>query len=251
MDKKTEEKISQLAFGELSEREAAEVRELAARQPEGSAVLDAYATMRDDLRRLRDVPPDQLSKERLQNAILAGGLKPKPVRNGISWLWVPSTALTILVGMFLLSKVPLSTPGSIEASSGGNNVSAMVLNDYDISMADQLRKATFTGGVVMGRDETGLNRPVFGEEDATVPAGTAGGSVESAAPDVTRQRFTAKRSYESSQAPNGAIRTLDASPQESVPAHGPLVIIQSGRDMSTGAQSAVEVSQTEDVIVSS
>ena len=249
MDKKTEERISQLAFGELSEREAAEVKELAAKQPEGSAVLDAYATMRDDLRRLRDIPPDQLSKERLQNAILAGGLKPKPVRSGISWLWVPSTALTIVFGMFLLSKVPSNPPGSIEAP-GRENVSAMILNDYDVSVADKLRKMTFTGGVGVARDESGLSTPIPASEESSPSKLDAAAASVLAAPaaPVTRSGKTYYRALKSSS-PKASNR--EALAEEAAPSNGALVIIQSGKDMSTGAQSAVEVSQTQDVIVSS
>lgn len=242
MDKRTEEKISQLAFGELSEKETAEVRAWAAQQPEVSATLEAYESMRQDLRRLRDVPPDQLSKERLQNAILAGGLKPKPVRTGISWLWVPGAAMSVILGFFLLSRLPSGTKPMIEAPSD-RNLSVVILNEDDVSMANKLRQSL---GNPVSLDESGLRipAPTASPQDDTAAVVAAEASVSRAAPLVRMRAYRPR---------TAAAPKMDSTPMvpTKAPSHGPLVIIQSGQDANTGAQSAVEVSQTEDVIVSS
>ena len=74
----TDDKLAKLAFGDLPEAEAERVRSRIARDPVKARRLAEFEAMRVELRRLNDVPPDQYSKERLREALLARALRPEP-----------------------------------------------------------------------------------------------------------------------------------------------------------------------------
>lgn len=104
MNGKFEERLARLAFGDLTPEEARKLEQDAVGNPEASRVLMEYQAMRDGLRGLgADVPADQMSKERLRDAILGQGLRPapaEPARNGLTWLWMPTVACAIAFGIF-------------------------------------------------------------------------------------------------------------------------------------------------------
>ncbi len=62
----------------------------------------AYATLREDLHALRDIPECQMSTERLREAILARGMKPKRV---IPW-WQPAFAMAACAAVAALALAP-------------------------------------------------------------------------------------------------------------------------------------------------
>ncbi len=107
MNKKLESRISQLVFGDLSEREGAALRAEIARDPEAVRALAQYEALRNELRGL-PIPPDQYSKDRLRTAILAGGLGTRKRSPG-GWLWAPvAVAGAVLAGLFLTETRPPS-----------------------------------------------------------------------------------------------------------------------------------------------
>jgi hypothetical protein len=101
MNGKFEEKLAQLAFGDLTPSEANRLELEADKDPEARRALMLYKDMREGLRSLADVPEDQFSKERLRDAILKQGLKPTPSRplSNRSWLWMPVAACAIGFGL--------------------------------------------------------------------------------------------------------------------------------------------------------
>jgi len=93
MNRKREEELMQLAFGDLR-REMGHVQGEISADPEAAKTYQAYCEMREGLKALRDVPEMQLSTERLRDAILKEGLQPKPA-SGWNWSWL---ATPIAVG---------------------------------------------------------------------------------------------------------------------------------------------------------
>ncbi len=104
MNGRFEERLARLAFGDITPEEARELEREATRNPEVARVLSEYRAMRDGLRGLSEtVPPDQMSKERLRDAILAQGLRPvaEPKNaNPFGWLWMPVAAGALAFAMF-------------------------------------------------------------------------------------------------------------------------------------------------------
>jgi hypothetical protein len=72
-----DDQLARLAFGDLSEEEARRLHDQARQNPAMSARLREYESLRMGLHQLREVPEDQLSKERLREALLSRALKPE------------------------------------------------------------------------------------------------------------------------------------------------------------------------------
>jgi hypothetical protein len=242
MDKKFEDKIARMAFGELSEAEATEVRAHAAANADAAQALASYEAIRSDLRRMKDVPPDQLSKERLQNAILTQGLRPKPVRRAFPFAWVTSAAATVLVGFVLLNnmspdQVVVNTPTANPAGS----IAAPVLNFEDQQQLErQISDFTAT-----------LEAPAAPIRDS---------SVADATPVRPRpvNRTTPRSGYRAPTDRSGpdnllALRSSAKANHSTEAESDSLVLINNDKDYNTGASTAVEVrsTETQDVVVSS
>lgn len=104
-----EDRLVRFAFGDVDERETAEIEGLIANDPEARRTVEQYQTMRFDLGSLREVPEDQMSHERLRDAILARGLRTDavPERSKFGWAWMPLAACVLA---FAYVMVPRSTP---------------------------------------------------------------------------------------------------------------------------------------------
>lgn len=269
MDKKFEDQVAKMAFGELSEAEASEVRAHAAANADAAQMLASYEALRSDLRRLKDVPPDQLSKERLQNAILTQGLKPKPVRRSYPWAWTASGVFVVaLAGLFLAkSQQPLqqqpqkqpmvmdfhrsATPSIVDKNGSVDLSMDAPLNGDDRELIEQSLiftpsapsrpKAVPTEDSVQSlpRNAVAITTPITRiEKNRSIR-------------DLPNRHFRPEVSETSSTSKDDVALQPVTTP--SVEKKGPdtLVLIQSDMDGNTGANNAVEVHQTEDVIVSS
>ncbi len=109
MERNYEDKLMELAFGELNPEEAARLDARVEAEPLVARDLAFTRLMREDLLSLADdVPPDQLSKERLRQAILANGLHPAPLRRslGLGWLWAPTAAFAAAFVFVFLRNQP-------------------------------------------------------------------------------------------------------------------------------------------------
>lgn len=119
MNRKREEELMQLAFGDLRREENGPLQAEISTDPEAAKTFSSYRDMCDGLKALRDVPEMQLSTERLRDAILNGGLQPKPVsRWNFNWLATP-----IAVGACAFVIVlAVRKPHTIPMPSGGSSV---------------------------------------------------------------------------------------------------------------------------------
>jgi len=120
MNGKFEEKLVRHAFGEVTPKEASALEEQAKVDPEATKLLSDFRQVRDDLRLLCDVPPDQLSKERLRDAILGQGLKPEPLREAPrwGWTWMPITAFAIVFGWLTFRQHPTEISRGLTGERG-------------------------------------------------------------------------------------------------------------------------------------
>lgn len=103
MNGKFEERLARLAFGDITPEESRRLEQEAQGNPDAARVLMEYRAMRDGLRGLgAEVPADQMSKERLRDAILGQGLRPapEPARTSLNWLWMPTVACALAFGIF-------------------------------------------------------------------------------------------------------------------------------------------------------
>jgi len=259
MDRKIEDKIAKLAFGELSEAEAANVRAQAAANTDSAKALDSYEALRNDLRRLKDVPPDQLSKERLQTAILKQGLSPKPVRRSAPWLWASPIALAaVLAAAFYVRPAQDTQPITEPAGVQQPDLTAM-LNQDDMVLANS--QVQFDGSESVSTDEAAPAPQVVKAPEAK-PSHAA--LVDHLVRPSSRRRHTSQvlsdgalaimipeqatpqaRDQQAETQPDASNAQAPKNPADTI------VLIQGQADGDTGAKKAVEVHQTQDVIVSS
>ena len=80
MNKREEDRLIELAFGELDSTEESILAHRVHSDEEFEAFVSEWEELRDDLKDLRDIPEMQFSKERLRDAILGQGLKPARLR---------------------------------------------------------------------------------------------------------------------------------------------------------------------------
>lgn len=109
-----EDRLVRFAFGDVNEQEHAEIEALIARDPEARRTVEQYGAMRTDFTRLREVPEDQMSRERLRDAILARGLRaePEPVKARWGWMWMPAAACALAFAYIVMPRP--SAPSSVE-----------------------------------------------------------------------------------------------------------------------------------------
>lgn len=104
------DKVQQLANGELEPRDEAAVRAEIARNPEAQALLSQYSQLRSDMHLLQDVPPDQLSKERLRARLLGEALKPERPAPLWQWMWMPTMAAALAFVIYFNRTKPNEMP---------------------------------------------------------------------------------------------------------------------------------------------
>lgn len=131
MNRKREEELMQLAFGDLRREESGRLQAELNGDPEAVKAFDVYCEMREGLKALRDVPEMQLSTERLREAILRDGLQPKrtPAWN---WSWL---ATPIAVGACAFVVVSAMRKPA-EILPGTSTANGLVVGDFTKSGLD-------------------------------------------------------------------------------------------------------------------
>ncbi len=278
MNRKFEDKLVQLAFGDMSAEEAARVEAEAKTDPIAAQTLASYRDMRSGFSLMSDVPEDQLSKERLRDAILAQGLKPKPVPRFALWsyAWMPVAACAFTFGILMVrqhgkTSEPMVVMGpSATAKAFGNtdvtklpNLVAMnpptaksvdeklrstgedLVDDWGIndSAAQPAVDRSYHGRGGSGTGRSG-GRHKRHEPEPQLMANIvlAGGVTVPLAVSDSAPPASAQNSMNNSQA---ALKKATAKPS----GDGPIILIDQQQDAETGAQRATEVGSASNVIV--
>jgi hypothetical protein len=106
MKRKNEELLIELAFGDLDAAEAERLRSELANDPTQQATLRSYEELRASIGGLRDVPEMQLSRERLRDAILAGGLRETRRHDRWAWLGAPVAIAAVAFAFTMVFRQP-------------------------------------------------------------------------------------------------------------------------------------------------
>jgi len=258
MNGKFEDKVTQLAFGEMSPEEGARFEREVQGDPDAQRALSLYKEMREGLRSLADVPEDQFSKERLRDAILKQGLKPvatQPVSNR-GWWWMPAAACALGFGMMFVVK-NIQRPGAGPQVVINAEASGLSLADRNpIKVAEVTKPNEFKWS------------PPAEQKIANVgTTDSATAARQRRDPDEVDSRLTAalpdagdEASYDPNvgDPPAGTIvPSTNAGTVAANPSHtgadssssGPIVLIDQDKDEQTGACKATEVGSSSNVLV--
>lgn len=240
MNKKLEEKLVMLAFGDMSPEETERLEREVAGNREAMMVLDDYRGMRTGLKAIGEIPEHQLSTERLRHAVLNRGLKPKS-RPQLGWLWMPTTAAVLAFGVFFFQHRPQTgTPGSFALGIDSSSVAPSTIDEP----GDAFALATASGQI-----------------SSVAPPAPAVTLVSHVTRHRTRNadsshvadlmaRVSAEFDNELMASANTTVPSSALASNETKPvSEAPIVLIDSTRDAQTGAQKATEVDSASNVIV--
>ncbi|MGV3614914.1 MAG: anti-sigma factor family protein [Fimbriimonas sp.] len=259
MNGKFEERLARLAFGDVTPEEARGLEREAQGNPEAARILNEFRDMRAGLRDLgADVPPDQLSKERLRDAILGQGLRPAPVpvASNRGWLWMPVLAGALAFGIFTFR------------GGSGEKAPMVVMDDSrGPSFVAQLPEPTPTLSLPTDVPEV---RAASSRETPAKPVLKVA-SQPTPVPKQTRRRNRPRKPividsarYAFDVRPNevtGGDLEQKGEPSEvpetpktdptpvAMTASAPIVLIDSGKNSETGASTATEVGTASNVLV--
>jgi len=264
MNGKFEEKLAQLAFGDLSPEEAAQVEAQVSRNPEASQALADYRDMCGGLRSLAAVPEHQLSNERLRNAILTQGLRTKPEEKpskgfGAGWIWMPVAACAMGFALITMRSKPAGDPQIFMGNAGANlSAKAEPLRSlFPEGIGSVLTKATTTPkkanpmmrlAMNAGSDESDpRNLPREKREkrftdDATALKHPNWGPIT---PNPDEDPSTRMAFNNDPKATNAAQNAAS----QPVAMSSPIVLIDSNPDSETGAPVATEVGTASNILI--
>jgi hypothetical protein len=251
MKGKFEDKLAQLAFGELSPDAAAKLEQEVRKDPEALRALSVYKDMREGLRSLSDVPEDQFSKERLRDAILTQGLRPLPTRpvSNRSWLWMPAMACVLGFGLMFgqnMLRKPKATQVVINAELPGIVTPKKSLFEAPVAIdrtASLLPAAPSKPLKNSNRELVAVNRDP-NEADPKVLASTNPMNEDSYDPDLGNVPANGTVPVAGAMVVANAAKTKQ-NPATSVP----IVLIDQDTDEQTGACKATEVGSSSNVLV--
>lgn len=206
MNRKREDELMQLAFGDLRRDDSQGLHAQVETDPEAAKAYGAYCEMRDGLRALKEIPEMQLSTERLRDAILKEGLQPKR-ESAWNWSWL---ATPIAVGacafvvVVALRKPAMDTP---LASSGG-----ALITGESVALHPQFKSGILEPNTI---DFGNIAEPAR----ETTPPAVIQATKTTDAPKATRRRSAGTRRSSVSVAANvnvvkvpGLSKSLSATP---------------------------------------
>ncbi len=253
-NRRPDDEIVELVFGEMDEVRAAEVEKRVAADPRVRSLAEGYRQLRDDLGTLREVPEDQLSSERLRHAILAKGLAHEKRSNGLSsWIWMPGLAACFAFGLLVLRnqgtfadapKVVLSqrTAGGAEEVKLSPSVSPKVEKVIAANVGTSEVSPTAPRPKAGSRNRHGERTALAQKEPAPDSEG------------VLAMRITEGQPYLAAENLVDDLRTavvsvdpIAASPAEE--ATTDFVVIDGERNEQTGTNTATEVASYSNVLV--
>lgn len=262
MNKRQEEKLIQMAFGEATDADMKDLRrELS--DAEIESFVTEFADIRDTLKSL-PVPEHQLSTERLRNAILNQGLEPRPTTH--SWLkvlWAPTAMVVAVLAITQVWRtapsqgepVVMSSPGlenplssnpsvlNFDPSPTSSGLSDRTLedekpNEIKTPLRSETRKPMNSGRVL--RQKLASRRSMIqSAPSAVLPISEAKESLSNLAVSAMSRGSSADKS-----------ESLPAVAAPAEPEASPtLIIIEKSADQSTGANRAREVDSSSNVVI--
>lgn len=230
-----------LAFGDLTESEAAQVRAMAEGDPEAAQALRTYESMRSDLRSMSGaVPADQLSKERLQDAILKRGLNPQPQpRRWLGWVMAPA-AMTVIFALVLAFQMERQPTPVVYNDEPLPEASPLAREDTPTLKADPGQTVSIEKLALEDEPETiSVEKPVVSTVKKSTPKKRPSNGTRVAKLD----KPAVERAVEAPKPSFATIPTSMDAPK--------IVLIQNDKDMTTGALKAVETEAYSGVLVGS
>lgn len=257
MKHRYEDDLAMLAFGELPEVEAAPLRQIIEKDPEAARVYASYREMAGGLK-LLPVPEHQLSTERLRDAILNQDLKQRSKAPFWQWLWGPIAvgAAAYLVMSFVNSgnRPLVPTSGSdkpILVDSGTPDMAQVTPpSNLHVTMPDgnSLPSAPAQGATERAHSP---KRSISGPGLVAMATKRGDGRNGLAIPDRSngkREPVVLEAEAISPDIENAVAMNAISSEPSSQDAQ-PLILIRSDKDTATGANRAMEVSTTNNVLV--
>lgn len=108
MNRKREEELIRLAFGDLHGVDADQAVNDASNDPVAAETLRAYRQLRAELKSLGSVPAPQMSKEMLRDRLLVAGLRPG--RSGWGWAWGLAPLAAGILGFMFMTRGNTEVP---------------------------------------------------------------------------------------------------------------------------------------------
>lgn len=129
------DRLQQLANGELDPKQEAAVRAEISQNPEALSLLSQYTELRSSLTLLQDVPPDQLSKERLRSKLLGQALRTERPAPLWTWFWMPTAAAAMAFVVYFNRTKPAEAPNIVGSPSLASNLPARADQGSTLSKA--------------------------------------------------------------------------------------------------------------------
>ncbi len=255
MNKKLEDQLCQLAFGDLPEGEAEHLRQAVSSDPKLAQALQGYRDLRQELGCLRDVPEMQISRDRLRDAILAGGLKSRRTPSW-SWLGAPVALAAAAFAATLYLRHPSNgLPVAMSTVAG-----PMIMDSPASKVADKAPAVDLTRApnLLGSFDFSTKSSSVATAPVAPAPAPRTVSRVRTHRTDTPPvmtmamgkqpTSFGAPMSFSAGSneavSPSAVARMSAAAPPEP-----PVVVIDNEKDRDTGAQRATEVESVTNVVI--
>jgi hypothetical protein len=253
MNRKLEDAMVRLAFGDVTPEEVVALEREAAKNPEAARTLASYRRMRDGLRDLYDVPADQLSKERLRDAILSSGLKPQPTQSQRGWVWMPVAAAALVFGITMMrhnnSMVVPTVVGGSDAVALHNSAPIIDFRQGPDSKAtgpvarNDVRRPLFSGGMAPETKSVSRKTSRHSHRRVEEDAAELQDLVARIMPDNSGDDMPPDMKHPSA---NAAVADTSAKTSTETAAQ-PIVLIEGAKDNDTGAQKATEVDSSKNV----
>jgi len=251
MKGKFEDKLAQLAFGELTPEEAAKIEREVHGDPEALRALSLYKDMKEGLRSLSEVPEDQFSKERLRDAILTQGLRPVAPRptSSRSWLWMPTAACVMGFSLMFVMNMTRKSHGAPHLVIDEGSISLGISSKEPIRVASRVDTNAIYGPFlpanVRKADTAGESAKAVDPNEENPRILTSIPSDDAYDPDLGTLPATGSAAAGSASTVAFKGSTTAASGSTS----GPIVLIDQDTDEQTGACKATEVGSSSNVLV--
>lgn len=243
MNRKLEDQLVRLSFGDLTPEEAAKLHEQISSDPEARRTVDEWKSLKSDLRMLSDVPPHQLSNERLHHAILNQGLQPRPSGSPLGWLWAPVT-VGLLAFTLTVMRMKQNEPTIPGAGSSGQ-----------IVLGPDIKPPKSISPIIESPKPQVVTRNDQSDEQDLLESAAESAPVVSSPSKRSRPHAKASAAGPRLAAIGSAIaKKIDEVQSQDelalVPAPSTLVLIANDSDNDTGAKKATEVDSPADVLIS-